>query len=94
MSLARAVARLLDHGGTIDDARDHGGTLSIYIHDPGGNGIELYYDRPPIRWFNSTGELVIKSDPFDVSKWLKDVWAGVAEVAREKAHFRSLEGTV
>ena len=28
-SLAKTVARLLDHGDLIDDARDHGGTLSL-----------------------------------------------------------------
>lgn len=92
-SLANAVARLVDHGGLIDDARDHGGSLSIYLCDPDGNGIELYYDRPQSYWFDSAGEFVIKSEPFDVRKWLKDVWAVAATVAHEKTHFRSLEMT-
>jgi catechol 2,3-dioxygenase len=75
-SLAKAVSRLLDHGDLIEDARDHGGTLSIYLRDPDGNGIELYYDRPRTQWLDSTGQLVVKSEPFDLMKWLEEVWAG------------------
>ena len=44
--LARAVRRLLDRGYPLDGAEDHGGTVSVYLRDPDGNGIELYYDRP------------------------------------------------
>lgn len=72
-SLARAAVRLLNHGVSIDDARDHGATVSIYLRDPDGNGIELYYDRPRTEWFDAAGQLVIKSNPFDIRKWLKDV---------------------
>jgi catechol 2,3-dioxygenase len=94
VSLAGAVDRLLSHGSLIDDARDHGGTLSVYLRDPDSNGVELYYDRPRTQWFDSAGEFVVKSEPFDVRRWLKDVWAGAATVAHEKTHFRSLEMTV
>jgi catechol 2,3-dioxygenase len=90
VSLARAVTRLLEFGDLIYDARDHGGSLSVYLRDPDGNGIELYYDRPRSHWFDSAGELVIRSEPFDVRKWLKDVWGGVAEVVHEKTLFPSL----
>jgi catechol 2,3-dioxygenase len=45
-SLAQAVRRVLDHGHQIDTCRDQGGTVSAYLRDPEGNGLELYYDRP------------------------------------------------
>jgi len=82
-SLASAVARLLDYDVLIDDARDHGITVSIYLRDPDGNGIELYYDRPQTQWFDSSGQMVIKSEPFDVLNWLDEVWAGPRESADE-----------
>jgi catechol 2,3-dioxygenase len=78
-SLASAVARLLDYDVLIDEARDHGVTVSIYLRDPDGNGIELYYDRPQTQWFDSSGQMVIKSEPFDALTWLDEVWAGPAE---------------
>jgi catechol 2,3-dioxygenase len=70
ISLARAAARVLKRGYTLDDARDHGATLSVYLRDVDGNGIELYYDRPRNEWFDSQGKPVIKSEAFDVPKWL------------------------
>jgi catechol 2,3-dioxygenase len=49
-SLARAVRRVLDHGWPLDGASDHGVSEAIYLHDPDGNGIELYRDRPRSEW--------------------------------------------
>jgi catechol 2,3-dioxygenase len=91
VSLARAVTRLLEHGGQIDDARDHAASRSIYLRDPDDNGIELYHDRPRIQWFDSTDQLVIKSEPFNVSKWLGGVCAGPTKVAHERSWLDLLE---
>jgi catechol 2,3-dioxygenase len=48
--LAAAVKRLLERGGTIDGASDHGTHEAIYLHDPDHNGIELAWDRDPSVW--------------------------------------------
>jgi len=63
--LGRAVGRLLDHGVDIDHGTDHGGTVSVYLSDPDGNGVELYYDRPRSEWFDADGRPVLKADRFD-----------------------------
>jgi catechol 2,3-dioxygenase len=63
--LARAVKRLVDHGFPPDHATDHGATVSVYLEDPDGNGVELYYDRPRERWFGADGRPVLKADHFD-----------------------------
>jgi catechol 2,3-dioxygenase len=34
-------------------------TISVYLSDPDGNGIELYYDRPREEWGSP------KAEPFD-----------------------------
>jgi catechol 2,3-dioxygenase len=81
LSLAKAVEKLLQHGDLVDDARDHGGTVTVYLRDPDGNGIELYYDRPRTQWFDALGQLIIKSEPFSVKKWLKEALTSAAETS-------------
>jgi catechol 2,3-dioxygenase len=63
--LGHAVRRLLDHGWPVDHATDHGGTVSVYLSDPDGNGVELYYDRPRSDWLDADGRPVLKNDHFD-----------------------------
>jgi catechol 2,3-dioxygenase len=63
--LGRAVRRLIEHDHPIDHGTDHGGTVSVYLSDPDGNGIELYYDRPRSDWFDSDGRPVLKAERFD-----------------------------
>ena len=63
--LGRAVQRLLDHGFPIESASDHGGTVSVYLSDPDGNGVELYFDRPRADWFDADGRPVLKAEPID-----------------------------
>jgi catechol 2,3-dioxygenase len=63
--LGRAVRRLLDHHYPVDHATDHGGTVSVYLADPDGNGVELYYDRPRAEWFDADGRPVVRAEPLD-----------------------------
>ena len=48
--LGRAVQRVLDAGVGLDGASDHLVSEAIYLHDPDGNGIEIYRDRPREQW--------------------------------------------
>ncbi|HWH96660.1 MAG TPA: VOC family protein [Baekduia sp.] len=70
--LVVAVQRLLEHEYPIDHATDHGGTVSVYLADPDGNGVELYYDRPRADWFDAEGRPVLKADRFDYRELLAD----------------------
>jgi catechol 2,3-dioxygenase len=49
-ALADALKRLVDNQVPISGASDHGVSEAIYLHDPDGNGIELYRDRPKEEW--------------------------------------------
>jgi catechol 2,3-dioxygenase len=48
--LADALRRVLAAGIEIDGAADHGVSEAIYLRDPDGNGVELYWDRPKEQW--------------------------------------------
>src|SRR5438477_10122527 len=45
--LADALRRLVRAGIPLAGASDHGVSEALYLHDPDGNGVELYWDRPP-----------------------------------------------
>jgi catechol 2,3-dioxygenase len=49
-TLAEALKRVLEAGIPLDGASDHGVSEAIYLHDPDGNGVELYRDRPREEW--------------------------------------------
>jgi catechol 2,3-dioxygenase len=68
--LGKAVQRLLDHGVDVGHGTDHGATVSVYLDDPDGNGVELYYDRPRHAWFDAEGRPRLKNDRFDFRELL------------------------
>jgi catechol 2,3-dioxygenase len=49
-ALADALLRLYGAGVALEGASDHGVSEALYLRDPDGNGIELYWDRPRSEW--------------------------------------------
>jgi catechol 2,3-dioxygenase len=49
-SLADALKRLIDAGIPLTGASDHGVSEALYLDDPDGNGVELYWDRAREDW--------------------------------------------
>lgn len=49
-ALADALRRLIDAGVPLEGASDHGVSEALYLRDPDGNGVELYWDREPTDW--------------------------------------------
>jgi catechol 2,3-dioxygenase len=49
-ALGDALRRLDAAGIPLDGAADHGVSEALYLRDPDGNGIELYWDRPRSEW--------------------------------------------
>lgn len=48
--LAIVLKRLIDAGYPLTGAADHGVSEAIYLDDPDGNGVELYWDKPRDQW--------------------------------------------
>ena len=71
--LADATRRLLAHGVRIDGASDHGVSEAIYLRDPDGNGLELYWDRPRGQWpVAADGSLAMATAPLDLESLLAE----------------------
>jgi catechol 2,3-dioxygenase len=72
-ALAKALRRVVDAGVPLTGASDHGVSEAIYLNDPDGNGVELYYDRPREEWLRDPdGNLVMVSEPFDLNALLAE----------------------
>ena len=54
-ALADALRRLLKAGVPLEGASDHGVSEALYLRDPDGNGVELYWDRPKEEWPHTPG---------------------------------------
>lgn len=66
-ALGDAFRRLHDAGVRLDGASDHGVSEALYLRDPDGNGIELYWDRPRDQWPRAAdGTLRMVSEPLDL----------------------------
>jgi len=77
--LARALRRVIEAGVPLQGASDHGVSEAIYLADPDGNGVELYWDRPQSAWpRDAAGNLVMYTRPLDVRALL-----GLADEAAE-----------
>lgn len=49
-SLGDALRRLVKAKWPIEGVNDHGTHEALYLSDPDGNGLELYWDRPESEW--------------------------------------------
>src|SRR6266496_4102059 len=49
-TLAEALRRLMQANISLAGASDHGVSEALYLSDPDGNGIELYWDKPRELW--------------------------------------------
>jgi len=51
----------------ITGASDHGVSEAIYLDDPDGNGVELYWDRPKEQWpLDADGNLQMITEHLDL----------------------------
>jgi catechol 2,3-dioxygenase len=70
--LAIALKRLIEAKYPLTGASDHGVSQAIYLDDPDGNGVELYWDRPKEEWpVDENGNLLMGTEPLDLKSLLQ-----------------------
>jgi len=75
--LAAALRRVVAAGIELDGAADHGVSEALYLRDPDGNGVELYWDRPHEQWpRTSDGGLAMFARALDLAGLLQEPEAG------------------
>ena len=71
--LADALRRLVAAGIELEGAADHGVSEALYLRDPDGNGVELYWDRPREQWPRSAdGGLAMYTRRLDLDALLAE----------------------
>jgi catechol 2,3-dioxygenase len=72
--LADALRRLMEAGVRLDGASDHGVSEALYLTDPDGNGVELYWDRPKEQWPRSAdGQVQMYTRALDLRGLLSEL---------------------
>ncbi|MBS0260886.1 MAG: VOC family protein [Planctomycetes bacterium] len=73
-ALADALQRLRDADLPLEGASDHGVSEALYLRDPDGNGLELYWDRPSADWpRNTQGEISMFTRRLDLNNLLQEL---------------------
>lgn len=69
--LALIAKRLIDSEYPLTGASDHGVSKALYLNDPDGNGVELYWDYPKEEWpLDADGNLQMVTEALDLSQLL------------------------
>ncbi|MBL1233971.1 MAG: VOC family protein [Flavobacteriales bacterium] len=72
--LAFIYNRLRKANYPLTGASDHGVSEALYLDDPDGNGMELYWDRPQELWPTKTdGSLEMFTHPLNLDDLLKEI---------------------
>jgi catechol 2,3-dioxygenase len=71
-ALRDALRRIAKAGVRLSGAADHGVSEALYLDDPDGNGVELYWDRPESAWpREADGSLAMYTRALDLDALLR-----------------------
>src|SRR5579875_1968209 len=83
-ALADALRRLIAAKIPLEGASDHGVSEALYLSDPDGNGVELYWDRPAEEWPRTAdGGLAMTTRALDLPGLLRELPADAEAAARK-----------
>ena len=73
--LAVIYKRLTEANWPMTGAADHGVSEALYLNDPDGNGVELYWDKPESKWpKDENGNLVMITEALDLQSLLSELF--------------------
>ena len=72
--LATIYKRLIDAGYPFTGFADHGVSEALYLNDPDGNGVELYWDKPKEMWLQKAdGSLEMYTKHLDIESLISEL---------------------
>ncbi len=72
--LAVILDRLLKAKYPLIGASDHGVSEAIYLNDPDGNGVELYWDKPRDQWpVSEDGGIDMYTNALDIDDLMSEI---------------------
>ena len=72
--LAAIFMRLRAADYPLTGASDHGVSEALYLNDPDGNGVELYWDRPRELWeYSDDGSIIMYTRPLDLRSLVSEL---------------------
>lgn len=72
--LAVVLKRLIQANYPLTGAADHGVSEAIYLDDPDGNGVELYWDKPKEFWpYDKEGNLQMVTEHLNLDNLLAEI---------------------
>lgn len=72
--LAKIFYRITEADYSFTGASDHGVSEALYLNDPDGNGVELYWDRPRDQWpAKPDGSIEMYTRPLDLQGLLREL---------------------
>jgi catechol 2,3-dioxygenase len=75
--LATILQRLIDENYPLTGASDHGVSEALYLDDPDGNGVELYWDKAHDQWPTlEDGTLNMYTKALDLNNLLQEINQG------------------
>jgi len=73
-ALAEIFLKIREAKYRFTGAADHGVSEALYLDDPDGNGVELYWDRPKDQWPRTAdGEIDMYTRPLDLESLLSEL---------------------
>jgi catechol 2,3-dioxygenase len=72
--LANIFDRLRKVSYPLTGTSDHGVSEALYLNDPDGNGVELYWDRPKELWpYKPDGSIEMFTKPLNIDDLLREL---------------------